>query len=122
MRKICVVAALGAVFLWVSPASAAKCYVKEYASSGNTRSNLPLQIASEPGIVDQTAVDFTSGHAESVAFSAQTTYIRLWCDAQASYIVGKTPLATNAMSPIGASTPEYFGVQPGDKISVVANP
>lgn len=104
-----------------SQADAAKCYVKEYASLGNALNGGP-QIAAEPGLVDQTAVDFSGGHAESAAFNAQTRYIRVWCDAQASYLVGATPVATNAMSPLTASLPEYFGVTTGQKISFVANP
>lgn len=102
-------------------AFAAKCYVKEYSDIAQTVRGA-AQIAAEPALVDQTAVDFTAGHAESVAFNASTRFIRVWCDAQASYLVGAAPIATNAMSPLSASLPEYFAVTASQKISFVANP
>jgi len=114
-------AAFVAAFLLSQTAQASKCYVKEYASLGTAQSD-KLQVAAEPAVTDQTAVDFTGGHAESAAFSSQTRYVRLWCDVQASYAIGAAPTATNAMSPLSATTPEYFAVTPGHKASFVANP
>jgi hypothetical protein len=95
------------------------CNVREYSqlpavgALGNT--------AAEPGI-DQSAVDFTSGHAESAAFAAATKYIRIICSAQASFLVAPAPVAANTNSWMPAALPEYLGVQPGHKISFVANP
>ena len=102
-------------------ALASKCYIREYGQMGVAQNGQP-QIADEPPLVDQTALDFSGGHAESAAFGNTTKYIRVWCDAQASFLVGTAPVATNAMSPLTSATPEYFGVRSGQKISVVANP
>lgn len=112
------------IALLSTEALASKCSVKEYAAVGavTRQGGVALQIASEPAIVDQTAVDFTSGHAESAAFNTETRYIRVWCDAQAAFQIGTAPVATTAMSPLTALVPEYFGVTPGHKISVVAYP
>lgn len=121
LRKIGFLAVVMAAFFVASPANASKCYVKEYRASGTSATGV-IEVAAEPAIVDQTAVDFTAGHAESAAFNAQTRYVRIWCDAQASFKIDFSPIATNAMSPLAASAPEYFSVQPGMKLSVVANP
>lgn len=115
------IAALIVSFFFIGPALAAKCYVKEYNSMGVATNGQP-QVANEPAVTDQTAVDFSGGAAQSAAFNSATRYIRVWCDAQASFLVGTNPTATNAMSPLSASLPEYFGVKAGQKISVVANP
>jgi len=110
-----------AIALASGDALAAKCYVKEYGQMGVAQNGQP-QIADEPGLTDQTAVDFSGGVAQSAAFGNTTKYIRVWCDAQASYLVGSNPTATAAMSPLSASLPEYFGVRAGQKISFIANP
>lgn len=106
-----------------SPAFATKCYVKEYGMLGgpNTQGS-PTQIAAEPELVQQPPVDFTAAHAESAPFGAQTRYVRIWCDVQASYQFGKAPVALNTYAPLGAGSPEYFGVNVGDKVSFVGNP
>lgn len=110
------------LFVLVSaPAHATLCYVQEFSTLGLT-SNGSAQIATQPAIVDQTPINFGSGHAESAAFKSGTRYIRLWCDAQVSYAFGSSPTAVNTNSPISAQQPEYFGVVAGQKISVVANP
>ncbi|WP_027517870.1 hypothetical protein [Bradyrhizobium sp. WSM1417] len=123
-RSLALLASAACIALLSTEAFAAKCYVREYAAVGavTRQGGVALQAAAEPPIVDQAAVDFTSGHAESAAFNSETRYIRVWCDAQASYQTGAAPVATNAMSPLTAAFPEYFGVTPGHKISVVANP
>jgi hypothetical protein len=116
---------LAACFVLASTDSfASKCSVKEYAAVAavTRQGGVALQAASEPPIVDQSAVDFTSGHAESAAFNVETRFIRVWCDAQAAFQIGTAPTATTAMSPLSALLPEYFGVTPGHKISVVARP
>ncbi|SRR5258708_1233947 len=102
------------------PAFAAKCYVREYPALAVPRGQI-AQIAKEAG-TDQAPIDFTSGHAESAAFAGSTNFIRLWCDAQASNKFGAAPVATNSNSPQTAGQPEYYGVVPGNKVSVVANP
>jgi hypothetical protein len=53
-------------------------------------------------------------------FQRKTKYIRITCEVQCAIKVGGT--ATTSSMPIGAMSPEYFGVQPGATLSVIANP
>lgn len=76
-------------------------------------------IARLPFLVDQ-VIDFTSGATPSAAFSSATTYIRIWSDTQCCITYGATPVATTTKTPMSAFAPEYFGVAPGSKISVIA--
>ena len=95
----------------------AKLYFSEYSTIGAFAS--PAQMAMEPSITKQT-VDFTSGEAKSAALNARTRFVRVWSDADCCLAVGVDPTADTSSLPIAAKAPEYFGVAPGDKISVVA--
>lgn len=110
-------------FMATQAHAADNCYIREYAAIGQALT-VPAQIASEPGITDQVTADFTSAAVQSSAFNAQTTFIRLWCNAQASILFGTNPTAANTNAPIAANTPEYFAVpvNQGYKISVHTNP
>lgn len=123
MIKRIFAAACFALFI-IAPAYATPtCSVKEYATMAATASGgASAQAASEPAVIDQGDIDFTSGHAESAAFNAGTKFIRIKCYAQAAFSVGLAPIATTGMSWIGTGETEYFGVLPNNKISLVAKP
>jgi hypothetical protein len=70
--------------------------------------------------VDQSTLDISGGVQSSAAFNSQTKYVRITCEVQCAVKVGGT--ATTSSLPIGAMSPEYFGVQPGATLSVIANP
>ena len=119
-----IIAAL-AVALCAGPAVAAStCNVKEYSDVGVSLNNSTIQVALEPGVADQTPIDFSSGHAESLAFNVATRFIEVICNTQASYLIGATPVATNLNSWIPAGISKFMGIPKGKgyKISVVANP
>lgn len=105
----------------LAPADAAKLYISEYAAIGTARGNV-AQIAVEPVIVDQTPVDFTAGVTLSAVFNAATQYVRIMCDARCAVVFGAAPTATTSNKTLPADTPEYFAVQAGHRISVIANP
>lgn len=107
--------------LAAQPALASQCFISEYSRLGITIAGVQPPISSEPSITDQ-AVDFSGGATQSAAFSATTYFIRVWCDAQASLAFGSNPTATTANMPIGAGAPEYFGVNPAQKMSAVSHP
>ena len=96
----------------------ATLYVTEYQGTGKGTGGA-VQVANEPRLVNQ-AVTFST-HAESSAFNANTFMVRLHTDAICSFTFGVTPVATTAMSRMVAGQTEYFFVNPGDKVSVVAN-
>lgn len=117
LRKII---ALACFALLGQPASAAKLYISEY-SSLTIASAIPAQVGFEPDVTDQ-AVDYSGGVAASSAFNNATAYIRVLCDTQCSVKFGATPIATTSSKLLPALIPEYFGVVPGQKISVISNP
>ena len=123
MRSIiCALAAF--VLLAAGPAFAAnKAFISEYGVLAATNSGgVPAQIAAEPALNDQ-VVDFSGGVTSSSAFSAQTRYIRIQCDTRCAVRFSTAgTAATTSNKPLEAASPEYFGVQPGDKVSVIASP
>jgi hypothetical protein len=95
----------------------AKLYISEFQFMGaNTYDE--SSIARQPSLVNQT-VDFSGGAAASAAFSANTTYIRVWSDTQCCMKFGAAPVATTTDTPMAPSQPEYFGVTPAQKLSAV---
>lgn len=113
-----------AAFVLLVPASAnaaSRCWISEFAVLSATASGgSPGQMASLPSLVDQAVLDISGGVQTSAAFGSQTKYIRIVCEVQSSIRVGGT--ATTSSLPIGAMSPEYFGVQAGATVSVIANP
>lgn len=111
------------LLLVASPSWAAnKCFISEYARLGSVNgAPTPPQIALLPSITEQ-VVDFTAGATQSAAFNAGTYFIRVWCDTQASILGGTNPTATINNLPIASAAPEYFGVIPGQVVSIIAHP
>lgn len=115
----------GLFALLASPSFAAsKLFISEYSTLASTNSGgSSAQIAAEPANTDQAPVDFSGGAAASAAFSAQTRYVRLMCDTRCAVRISTAgTAATISNKPLAADTPEYFGVQPGDKVNVIASP
>lgn len=100
--------------------AANKAYISEYAALGTARGDIP-QIAQEPSQAEQ-VVDFGGGATQSAAFGGGTKYVRVVCDIRCAVVFGANPTATTSSKPMGPDAPEYFGVNPGQKISVVASP
>ena len=97
----------------------ATLYIAEFGTLPQMSGGVPM-IAPRPALTTQTvAIGGTS--TQSAAFSAQTRYIRLHCDAICSTSVGSNPTATAANERMSADSTEYFAVQPGDKIAVITN-
>jgi hypothetical protein len=99
----------------------ATLYISEYPDVAHgASSSSSFQVAPEPPLVEQT-VAISASVAASSAFGGNTRVIRVNTDATCSILVGSNPTATTAKKRLPADTTEYFGVQPGDKISVIAN-
>lgn len=119
MRKTILAAACFALI--ASNAEAAnRLDISEYNSLVIT-SGIVAQIPPEPGL-DQAPVDFSGGEAKSAAFGPSTSYIWIMCDTQCSFKIGINPTATTSNKRLPAGTPLFWGVQPGQKISVIASP
>lgn len=106
-----------AVLALASPASAAVCYISEFAQPGDAG----MQVAKQPALTDQT-VAVSSTSAASAAFQPSTRLIRINCDVVVSFLVAASPtaLATNARLPTGIV--EYFQVNGSQqKIAFITN-
>lgn len=125
MKTIRFIAAAACLLLFAGNARAAKLYIREYSGFGPSAALQGDQppIAKEPG-VDQTPVDFTSGATSSAAVAAGTRLIRVMCDVQCSISPASAnpTAATTSNAPLAAFTAEYFGVDAGGKVSVIAHP
>jgi hypothetical protein len=78
--------------------------------------NYLLPCGKLPAITTQT-VTFTTAAAVANGFNARTKFIRIYTSVDARFLVGDTPVAVAGNAPITAKMPEFFGVEPGKKIS-----
>ena len=106
--------------LWPSLADAAqRVWITEFSGLGGVSGGGQAQIANMPAVARQ-QVDVTSGVVSSAAFNASTRYIRVVCEVQCAVRGDGTAATTDTLLP--AFSPEYFGVQPGASLSVIAAP
>lgn len=101
-----------------------KLYVTEYVSVGVAQVGGGVaQVPQEPPLVDQTPVDYSGGHAESAAFNAATTLVRIHTDSICSVVFGKAPVATTGNARMAANQTEYRAVIKGQafKVSAIIN-
>lgn len=83
---------------------------------------VPVQIAEFPALATQKIAIGAEG--DSAVFNVATRIIRLHADAICSITitaVGVEATATTSMTRLAADQTEYFGVQPGAELSVIAN-
>ena len=116
------IAAIVTLLLFTTGANAAsRVWISEFAVVGQSGvGGTNTQMAPLPTITNQSTLDISGGVQSSAAFNVQTRYIRIVCEVQCAVKVGGT--ATTSDTLMGALSPEYFGVQPGATISVIAAP
>ena len=93
-------------------------YISEYQGVAQVHGG--LSAPQEPALVDQTPLSI-GGAVQSAAFQASTKVIRVHCDAICSIAFGTNPTATTSNKRLAANQTEYFGVLPGQFLSVIAN-
>lgn len=94
-------------------------YIWEFSEMVTRDSGIP--IGKTPGILMQAPVVIGATSLQSAAFNAGTGYVRLNCDAVCSVVFGSNPTAVAQVSArLAANQTEYFGVNPGDKVAVIA--
>lgn len=93
-------------------------WITELDSVPRGRAGEPIPVGHLPPVAEQT-VTFTTTAAESSAFNSRTSVVRVHSDAACSIAVGSDPTATASNLPMASGAPEYFGVSPGDKLSVI---
>lgn len=104
-------------------------YIREYQKSAHANAenwgftDNGLQVAKEPGVIDQT-VAIGVGSVASTPFGSTTRLVRIHADSICSILfgaVGTTPAALTTSARMVAGQTEYFGVSPGMTVAVIAN-
>jgi hypothetical protein len=94
-------------------------YIAEYAELAHDENGNVIQAGKEPALARQFVT--YSATAASAAFNPSTRFVRIYCDGAAFLNFGPAPTSTTAQdTPVAATTPEYFGVIPGQKVSAVS--
>ena len=96
----------------------AKAYISEYDVMPILDGRV-VPTGMEPAVAEQ-VVTFTTT-TQSAAFNARTKFIRVHADAICSYEFGANPTATTSTPRMAASSTEFFGVVPGQKVAFVVN-
>ena len=97
----------------------AKLYVTEFVGVASLPStNEPTMAAKLPSLGTQ-VVTFTTASVQSVAFNANTRFVRVLADADTCIRGGSNPTAVTTDLRLSSGVPEYFGVNPGDKIAAI---
>jgi hypothetical protein len=99
--------------------AASRVWISEFRTLGSTASS-QAQIAAIPSLRNQSTLDISGGVQSSAAFGSDTTFIRIICEVQCAIKGGGTATTSDTLLP--ALSPEYFGVQAGATISVIAAP
>jgi hypothetical protein len=78
------------------------------------------QAPPEPALAEQT-VAIGAGSAQSQPFGGGTKMIRVNVDAACSIAIGPDPTAVTTAKRLSANQTEFFIVQPGHRLAVIAN-
>ena len=97
----------------------ASLYVSEYEGLGQLGGRF-LPGVSEPSLATH-VVAIGGASAQSPAFSTGTHLVRVHADANCSLKFGQNPTASTTDLRTVAGFTEYFAVNPGDKVAVIAN-
>lgn len=96
-------------------------YIQEYSEMPRINGQIAL-VGQEPAAATQAPLTFTGTAGQSAAFGVNTKFIRLHVDGIASVKFGANPTAVaNTDARMIAGTTEFFGVVPGQKVSVVTS-
>ncbi len=98
----------------------AKLYVTEFVGA-DEKTNVLVPVPKTAGLTQQTPVTISGTSAQSAAFAAGTSLIRVHTDAICSIAFGDNPTATTNNLRMSADQTEYFAVVPGSKIAVISN-
>lgn len=95
-------------------------YVSEYTTVCAVGGVAIAQAAQEPAPVEQ-ALSISASPTQSAAFGSTTNFVRVHCDVVCSILFGSNPTAVTNAKRLAANQTEFFGVQPGQKLSVILN-
>jgi hypothetical protein len=100
----------------------ATLYISEHASLAQDTTAGNAQIVKQPALTTQTVVIQSGTPLQSAAFGAATRIVRVAVDVVACVLVGpvNNTHATTSSPRMAANQTEYFAVNPGDQLSVIA--
>lgn len=78
-----------------------------------------MQVMALPAVAQQ-VVAVGGASAQSAAFGAGTRFIRIETDVGCRIAIGASPTAAATSLPLSAGAVEYFAVQPGHRLAVIA--
>lgn len=97
----------------------ATAWVTEYADAARVFPNAGgavIPAGQEPALTVQ-SVTYTTA-TESAAFNSRTRMVRVYTSADARVAFGDAPVAVAGSTPVTGKVAEFFGVAPGQKISI----
>lgn len=78
----------------------------------------PVATTYRPSTTQSKAYTGTSA-AVTNAFGSQTYRVRLWATTDCHVVFAGSPTATTSDMPLTARVPEYFSVNPGEKVAAI---
>jgi hypothetical protein len=107
--------------LFTSPAPAYTALSRVWiAEFGTGRVEAQAPFARLPAAVHQPTLDISTGNAKSAVFAQDTVYIRIMCEVPCQIKIGGNANGSSIILP--PMKPEYFGVDAGTQLSVLAVP
>lgn len=94
----------------------AKAHIQEYAHLAQDANGQIIPVGKERAVATQ-SVTYTTA-TQSSAFDGSSSFIRIIADADAFIAFGTNPTADADSLFLPANVAEYFGIEPGDKVSV----
>lgn len=94
----------------------AKAHIQEYAELAEDAKGYRVPVGKESAIATQ-SVTYTTA-SQSAAFDSATRFVRIICDADGFLAFGTNPTADADSMFLPLDTAEYFGVVPGEKVSI----
>lgn len=99
----------------------AKLYITEFKDAAFQPQDKTARIAAAPlPSLGTQVVTYTTTSVQSVAFSDNTRFVRVQADTDTCIRGGLNPTAVTTDMRLTAGVPEYFGVNPGDKIAAIS--
>lgn len=95
-------------------------FITELKSLRKDRNGLVPPVGALPPVAEQ-RISISGSSGQSAALNAETRLVRLISDSVCSVSVGPNPTATTSLLRLAADSPEYFFVNPTDKIAVISN-
>jgi hypothetical protein len=92
------------------------CYISEYPGG----QPLGMPASYEPSITDQTAA-IGGASTQSAPFTGDTKMIYVNVDSVCSIVFGPNPTATTSNKRMSANQSQFFIVQSGHRLAVIAN-